>query len=71
MATVVAGVTMVTADEGPEVSTVGTTVEEDENVGTVVQDVDGGQWETVDVDDDDDSVIVLAAVIVCVTLCVT
>lgn len=64
VATVVAGVTIVTVDGGPEVSTVGATVVEDERIGTVVQDVDRGQWDTVDRDDSDDSVIVLAAVIV-------
>lgn len=64
VATVVAGVTMVTVDEGPEVSTVGATVMEDERIGTVVQDVARGQWDTVDRDGGDESVIVLAAVIV-------
>lgn len=64
VAIVVAGVTMVTVDWGPEVSTVGATVVVDESI--VVQDVDRGQWDTVD--DADDSVVVLAAVIVCVTL---
>lgn len=71
MATVGAGVTMVTVDGGPEVSTVGTTVMADERVWTVLQDVDRGHKETVDADDGDDSVVVLATVIVCVTLCVT
>ncbi len=64
VATVVAGVTMVTVDGGPEVSTVGATVMEDERIGTVVQDVARGQWDTVDRDGGDESVIVLAAVIV-------
>lgn len=64
VATVVAGITMLTVDGGPEVSTVGATVVEDERIGTVVQDVDRGQCDTVDRDDGDDSVIVLAAVIV-------
>lgn len=59
--TVVAGVAMVTVDGGPEVSTVGATVVEDERTGTVVQDVD-----TVDTDVAVDSIMVLAAV--CVTL---
>lgn len=68
VATVVAGVTMVTVDGGPEVSTVGATVVEDERIGTVVQDVDRGQWETVDKVDVEDSVIVLAAVMVCAAL---
>lgn len=65
-----AGVSMVTADGGPEVPTAGTTVMEDDRVGTVLQDADRGHKETVVADDGDDSVVVLAAVIVCVTLCV-
>lgn len=68
MATVMAGVPMLTVDEDPEVSTVGATVVEDERIGTIVQDVDRGQWDTVDIADGDDSVIVLVAVIVCVAL---
>lgn len=63
--TVVAGVTMVTVDGGPEVSTVGATVVEDERIGTAVQDVDKGECDTVDTDDDS---VVLAAVTVCETL---
>lgn len=62
VATVVAGVTMVTVDGGPEVSTVGATVVQDDRIGTV-QDVDRGQWDTVDADDADDSVAVLAALV--------
>lgn len=62
-----AGVTMVTA----EVSTVGSTVMEDDRVGTVLQDVDRGHKQTADADDGNDSVVVLAAVIVRVTPCVT
>lgn len=62
VATVVAGVTMVTVDGGPEVSTVGATVVQDDRIGTV-QDVDRGQWDTVDTDDADDSVAVLAALV--------
>lgn len=54
---VATGVTMVTADGCPEVSTV-----EDERIGTEVQDVD-----TVDADDVNDSVV-LAVVTVCETL---
>lgn len=61
---VVAGVTMVTADGGPEASTVGATVVEDERIGTVVQDDVREQWDTVDRGDCDDSVVVLAAVTV-------
>lgn len=68
MASVLAGVTMVTVDEDPEVSTVGATVVEDETTGTIVQDVDRGQWDTEDTADGDDSGIMLAAVIVCVAL---
>ena len=56
---------VVTVDGGPEVSTVGATVVEDERNGTVVQEVDRGHWDT---DDGDGSVMELAAVIVCVTL---
>lgn len=46
-----AGVTMVTVDEDPEVSTVGATVVEDGRNGTAVQDVDRGQWDAVDTED--------------------
>lgn len=65
VATVVAGVTMETAGGGPEVSTVGVTVAGDERVGTVVQDVDRGHWETVD---GDGSVVLFTAVTVWVPL---
>lgn len=68
VATVVAGVTIVTADEGPEVSTVGALVVGDERIGTVVQDVDRAQWDNVDTDGADDSAAELAAVTVSVTL---
>lgn len=57
---------MVIVDGGPEVSTAGATVVEDERIGTV-QGVDRGQWDTVDTDDGGDTVVVLAAVIFCVT----
>lgn len=48
MATVVAAVTMATGVGGPELSTVGATVEEDERVEAVLQDVVRGQLETMD-----------------------
>lgn len=38
-----AGVTIVRVDGGPEVSTVGATVVEDDKVGTIVQESDMGQ----------------------------
>lgn len=63
MATVVAGVTMVTGGGGPELSTVGATVEEDERVETVLQDVVKGQLETMDTEVVD-FVVALAAVTV-------
>lgn len=51
-----------------DTSTVGATVVEDERIGTVLQDVDRGQLDTVETDDGDDSVMVLAAEVACVTL---
>lgn len=68
VAIVVADVTIVAVDGGPEVSTVGATVVEDERIETVLQHVDRGQWDTVETDDGVDSVMVLAAVIACATL---
>lgn len=68
VAAVVAGVTMVTDNGDPEVSTVGATVVEVDTFGTVVQDIDRGQRDAVDTDDGSDSVVVLAAVILCMTL---
>lgn len=66
--TVVAGVTMVIVDVDPEVSTVPATVVEDDRFGTVVQDIDMGQWDAIDKDNGDESVLGLAAVTICVTL---
>lgn len=57
---------MAAVDGGPEVSTTGATVVEDEIRGTVVPDVDREPQDPVDTDDCGDSVIALAAV--CVTL---
>lgn len=65
VAIVVADVTIVAVDGGPEVSTVGATVVEDERIETVLQHVDRGQWDTAETDD---GVMVLAAVIACATL---
>jgi len=58
VATVVAGVTMETAGGGPEVSTVGATVVEDEGIWTGEEDVDREQEETVD--SEDDTVVAIA-----------
>lgn len=68
VAVVVAGVTMVTDNGDPEVSTAGATVVEVDRFETVVQDTDRGQWDAVDTDDGSDSVVVLAAVILCLSV---
>lgn len=68
VAAVVAGVTMVTDNGDPEVSTVGATVVEVDRFGTVVQDTDRGQWDVVGTDDGSDSVVVLTAVVLCLSV---
>lgn len=57
----VAGVTMVAVDRDPEVATVGAIDVEGESIETVWQDVERGEWDTVETDDVSDSVTVLAA----------
>lgn len=68
MPTVVAGVTTVEVDGGLDTSTVGATVVQEERIGTVLQDVDKEQLDTVQTDDRDDSVMVAAACTTLVTL---
>lgn len=66
VSTVVAGITVAATDGGPDVFTVGVTVEEVEIIETELEDVDRVQWDTVGLEEGNESVLVLA--IACATL---